>query len=205
MNDLVRYDAMVRAIDECHRIDEVCDIRDQAISLEHYARMARNTEAERKACEIRLRAERRAGEMLGRLGKSRGGDPSVAAASLAGASQYRDSLQRAGLTERQAQSYQELARVPQAQFESALAASMVTMPSRAAILARNKPTDAPRLMPDEALALWGRIGDFERQRLIDLDPRSILARMTPAMRDDLRRIVPVLRLFLEELDEANHE
>jgi hypothetical protein len=35
--------------------------------LEQYARQARNTEAERKACEIRLRAERKCGQLSAAL------------------------------------------------------------------------------------------------------------------------------------------
>lgn len=57
MGSLVRYDAMCRAIESAYAVDEVKDIRDQAIALETYARQAHNVEAERKACEIRLRAE----------------------------------------------------------------------------------------------------------------------------------------------------
>jgi hypothetical protein len=37
---------------------------DKAIALEHYSQQAKNTEAERQACEIRLRAERKAGKLL---------------------------------------------------------------------------------------------------------------------------------------------
>jgi hypothetical protein len=59
---------MCRAIEAAYKVDEVKDIRDQAIALEVYARQAHNTEAERKACEIRLRAERKAGA-LGQAGK----------------------------------------------------------------------------------------------------------------------------------------
>jgi len=61
---LVRYDTMCRAIAECHRIDEVKELRDQARALEVYARRCRNEEAEHKAWEIHLRAERRMGELL---------------------------------------------------------------------------------------------------------------------------------------------
>lgn len=43
---LVRYDAMCRAIDAAHKVDEVKDIRDKAIALEHYARQAQNTDAQ---------------------------------------------------------------------------------------------------------------------------------------------------------------
>jgi hypothetical protein len=35
---LVRYDAMCRAIEAAYKVDEVKDIRDQAIALETYAR-----------------------------------------------------------------------------------------------------------------------------------------------------------------------
>jgi hypothetical protein len=61
---LVRYDQMCNAIAECSRVDEAKEIRDQAKALEVYAAQANNTEAERKACEIRIRAERRAGQLL---------------------------------------------------------------------------------------------------------------------------------------------
>ena len=38
-----------------------------------YTRQAQNTEAERQACEIRLRAERRCGELLVEMVKAKGG------------------------------------------------------------------------------------------------------------------------------------
>ena len=45
-------------------MDEAKEIRNKAIALEQYAQQALNTEAGREACEVRLRAERRAGELL---------------------------------------------------------------------------------------------------------------------------------------------
>jgi hypothetical protein len=62
--ELVHYDAMCTAIAEAHAIDEVKDIRDKALALAAYARQAKNLEMEIKLCEIRLRAERRAGQLL---------------------------------------------------------------------------------------------------------------------------------------------
>jgi hypothetical protein len=52
VNALAKYDAMCRAIDAAYEVDEVKDIRDKSIALEHYARQAKNIEAERQACEI---------------------------------------------------------------------------------------------------------------------------------------------------------
>lgn len=43
------------------------DIRDKSMALQIYMRQSRNIEAERQAAEIRLRAERRAGQLLKEL------------------------------------------------------------------------------------------------------------------------------------------
>ncbi len=43
--------------------------------MEAYFKQAKNTEAERRACEIRLRAERKAGKLLAKMEKAKGGQP----------------------------------------------------------------------------------------------------------------------------------
>ena len=70
MTALVKYDAMCRAIDAAYQVDEAKSIRDKAVAMEAYFQQAKNTEAERRACEIRLRAERKAGQILKRMVKS---------------------------------------------------------------------------------------------------------------------------------------
>jgi hypothetical protein len=60
---LVRYEAACRAIAAARSVDEVKKIRNAAVAMRAYARMARNKEMEADAVEIRMRAKRRLGEM----------------------------------------------------------------------------------------------------------------------------------------------
>jgi|SRR4051812_16786345 hypothetical protein len=62
--ELVRYDAACRAVAECITIDEAAEIKNRAEALRSYARQAKNRDLEIDACEIRVRAERRAGEII---------------------------------------------------------------------------------------------------------------------------------------------
>lgn len=64
MQQLVIYDEACRAIAAARSIDEVKEITNRAEAARAYARQAKNKELEINAIEIRVRAERRLGEML---------------------------------------------------------------------------------------------------------------------------------------------
>lgn len=61
---LIRYDAACRALAEAKAIDEVKDLRDKAAALKAYAKQAGNKQLEVDAAEIRIRAERRVGQLM---------------------------------------------------------------------------------------------------------------------------------------------
>jgi N6-adenosine-specific RNA methylase IME4 len=118
--ELVRYDAMCRAIDAAHAVDEVKDIRDKAVALQHYARQALNTEAERRAAEIRMRAKRKAGQLTAQIEKSKGGRPSKTCSTEEQVSTKNELLENLGITRKQASQWERLAEIPQEEFERAL-------------------------------------------------------------------------------------
>jgi len=209
---LVRYDAMCTAIAECHRVDEVKEIRDKARALEVYAKQAKNTDAERKAADIRLRAERRAGELLSELaratpqtanpsGVSR--EPMSNDATRVEQSDYSRALEETGISRQTAHRFQQLAAVPQATFEQALA-DPIQHPSAARILreARDVEAQSVQQIDRDALRVWGVAREFERQRDLSRDCAALFSLMTETMQADIRRIAPQLARFWAEFTEA---
>lgn len=184
---LPRYDDMCRAIAEAYATDEVKEIRDKAMALEAYFRQAKNTEAERRACEIRLRAERKAGALLSEMEKLKGRPEKASTATT---------LSDLGVSRDQSSKWQQLAQVPDEEFEAALAAPK--KPTTTGILAQAKPKQEP--MNPQALWLWGRLRDFEREGLLHELPDAVLHHMTDAMQADVRRLAPLVADWLGSID-----
>ena len=122
---LVKYDAMCTAIQEAYKIDEVKSIRDKAKAMQEYARQANNTEAEDRCREIRLRAERRTGELIreqqaaGLLATRKTGNPSLQVS--AGTTLPPATLSDYGISRDQSSRWQQLADVPDGEFEDEVA------------------------------------------------------------------------------------
>lgn len=187
--ELVRYDAMCRAISDAYEVDEVKEIRDKAVAMEAYFRQAKNPEPERRACEIRLRAERKAGQLRREEEKINGRPKSspMEGEVLTNARRRK----QLGISKKQDEQWQALAAIPEEQFEAALAGP--DKPSTNGIIA--KPKQQP--MSPKALWLWGRLRDFESEGILDHSQDDLLWEMTDGMRADVLRLS---RLVAEWLD-----
>ncbi|WP_374290171.1 hypothetical protein [Paenirhodobacter enshiensis] len=64
MSELVKYEAACRAVADAASIDEAKDFRDKSEAMRAYAKQAKNKQLEVQAAEIRIRAERRIGELM---------------------------------------------------------------------------------------------------------------------------------------------
>jgi hypothetical protein len=120
MTALIRYDAARRALAAAHRVDEVKAIRDKAEAVRVYAKQAGDFGLQNQAAEIRIRAERRAGELLfdmqttgQRQAKERGRPKKVSSPTT---------LPTLGITRDQSSKWQRLARmIDDATFDKAVA------------------------------------------------------------------------------------
>lgn len=148
MTALVKYEAARAALQAAHDVDEVKDIRDKAQAMALYAKQANDTALVEWATEIKVRAERRAGQMLA--------DSKINGARHDGKSHLKTgpeshdttpgpTLESIGVSRDQSSRWQRLAAIPEKQFEEAVATAKgkdgeVTT---AALLRAAKPTTPP--------------------------------------------------------------
>jgi len=115
--ELVKYDAARKALAEAHRVDEAKEIRDKAVAVQAYARQANDHTLIVQATDIKLRAERRVGELLRemaergeRAGQGQGNGKGRTALPL-------PTLDVLGVSKTQSSRWQELAEMPAQEFE----------------------------------------------------------------------------------------
>jgi hypothetical protein len=121
---LIRYDAACRAVATAKSVDEAKDIRDKSEAMRVYAKQAKNRELEIDAAEIRMRAERRLGELIRAqketVGLAKGGQP-YRKHSTGSISEPVGTLAEAGIDKKLSSLAQKLAAVPEKQFEAHIA------------------------------------------------------------------------------------
>lgn len=195
---LVRYDAMCRAIDAAYKVDEVKDIRDKAIALQIYSKQARNVENERCACEIRLRAEKKAGVLSRGLEKKQGArNDKQPLPTMGRSSTKKEQLRKAGISLRQAEQWEKLADVPDEVFEREVKDKTHMPTTNGIIRAAAKPKVIP--VAKVALRLWGRLREYEEEGFLKMSPSEAMETMTSEMKDDVHRLAPRVAAWLNRI------
>jgi phage N-6-adenine-methyltransferase len=121
---LVRYEAARNALAECVRVDEVKMIHDKAMAMQVYARQAKDRELIGYATEIRLRAERCAGELLAGMEKAKGTRGQLIGRSVIGGNITEPpideipTLPEMGISKKQSSQWQKLAGLDEPEFET---------------------------------------------------------------------------------------
>jgi DNA N-6-adenine-methyltransferase (Dam) len=173
---LVKYENARQALAVIHDVDEIKDIRDKAVAMQAYAEQAKDTALIGYATGIRLRAERRAGELLAEMQKAKGaaGNPGGRGAKIVrspDATAQSPKLSDLGISKTQSSRWQQLAKLPDDKFEAKV--------ERAKSAAEDKTTSAPRHAKSEYTGEteWYTPAEFLTAARavmgsIDLDPAS---------------------------------
>ena len=199
MSALIRYEAARNALAEAHRVDEVKDIRDKAEAMAAYARQAKDSELIQYATEIKVRAERRCGELLARTEKNTGGRPLENPSDDARGSS--PTLRDMGLTYDESSRYQQLAAMPADHFETAVATAKATAGEvTTAFMLREASKAKPAPMKS-------KVADKKRQELREDQERGVsmlctYARLTITALDSLEHFSDEERQVIEDLRTA---
>jgi hypothetical protein len=120
---LAKLEVAKQTLAECRTLPDIVKIREQAIAAETYAKAAKlSAESVAFATEIKLLAERRAGEMLANLEKdNRGGDRRSPSRGGEGDSEYRQVVNQARISKDQSARWQKLAKLDDKEMEEKIA------------------------------------------------------------------------------------
>ena len=122
---LVRYEQARTALAAVHSYDEVKDIMDQAERAAVYARQANDSDLIKYATEIRVRAQRRAGEMLAQTPKATGA-AGIGPIAVEANDRNQPTLSDMGITKDQSSNWQALASMSDEHFEATVEAAKDT-------------------------------------------------------------------------------
>lgn len=121
---LLRYEEACRAVAAAVSVDEAKDFRDKGEAMRAYAKQAKNKQLEMQAAEIRIRAERRIGELMaaqrdaGMLnrGASAGGEKESPRGSYTDPRDKAPTLAEAGIDKHLADRARKFAAIPEREF-----------------------------------------------------------------------------------------
>lgn len=189
------YDSMRSAIERCTKVDELAKLANQAVAVQAYFRVSQDVENEIGASRIRVRAERKLGELLRRMAAN-------GERTKAGDNQHRSSrrattsLASLGIPRDRAARAMELFDVPENEFEAALAEPRTAQPRR--ILDERKGKAAIT----KTLNLWGRVRDLgDAISSGEVPPlEEWRTNLQPFQLAQLRRSIPVILEYLTRIN-----
>jgi hypothetical protein len=195
--NLSKYNAAKRALAEARRIDEVKDIRDKAVAMRMYALQAKDRVLIDQATEIRLRAERRAGQLLKEMEKNAGSRGS-------GSNQHKvrshdataPKLSDLGINKSQSSRWQKLADIDDKEFEGVVTHAQHKASAAVDHAQQPKPKPKPKPKPEQPKR--------KQPGANSGDPiAACLAEVTPVIRAAIVKMDAERRLvFLDELRKA---
>lgn len=171
---LVKLDGAVRALAEARTLDEIKSIHDKAQAAAEYARAAKlGLDAQNYAAEIKLRAERKAGELLAGLERATP-QTAVIMSSVGHDTEYAQVLADTDTNRQQAHRWQKIAAIPEPEFESFIETSKANGElTTHAVLRRAKELDRQQARADNAQQLQtvGTLDDIpDTFKTIVIDP-----------------------------------
>ena len=117
---LIQLDEARKALAKVVRVDEAKKIRDKAEALRNYAKQQKlGLESQNHAAEIKIRAERRAGELLAAVERAKPGPRDKRQRDAQPG--FRDTIESAGISEPSARRWQKIASIPEPRFEQVIA------------------------------------------------------------------------------------
>lgn len=121
---LARLDQANEALNAAKTLPELKAVRDKIAAIEGYLRQRERSEAvANEATRIKLRAERRLGELLEKRPKDAGGRPAKTPSTTLGVSADRPKLKDLGITYTQSSRWQKVAALPEAVVEAKIDAA----------------------------------------------------------------------------------
>lgn len=181
--NLIKYDAACKALREARNVDEVKDWHDKAAALTAYARQAKNHELEVDAAEIRIRAERRMGELLNAMPKNTGA-MGVGSALRAEERTQPPRLADMGISHNLSSRAQQIAAIPEPVFEATLAEHRDEQRAVTGRTMQKLQRQAEEYVPppvpsrddqadyDNLISLWNRVSEAAKARFLDAIGRA---------------------------------
>jgi N6-adenosine-specific RNA methylase IME4 len=162
--ELVRYDAMVRAIAAAKSVDEVKKIRVQASAMAAAARVAKNKDAEADCVVIRMRATRRLDQMRqaqkDTVGLATGGDARRVARGKQNP-EHKPTLAAAGIDKNLAKEARVLGKLSDKEFEQTVADTRDAVTRAVRTVVRGRDIEQQRKNYTDKIKQGGTVADLE--------------------------------------------